>query len=486
MGIFDRFKKQPEVRERVAPKLRSIRSYNAADSSRLLADWISQGKSSTAEIKGQLKTLRARSRDMAINNDYAARFLQMVGDNVIGPSGIKLQVKSRDGGKLDKFANDQIEAAWSKWSKRGVCTVDGRLSFRDVQKLIAETTARDGECLIRMVRGVDAKNDFNFALQVLDADYLNDDYSTNDGSAEMGVEMDSFGRPVAYHLWSVHPGSDRAYNRAKTLRVPSADILHTYVSKRPEQVRGVPWMASAMFRLKMLGGYEEAEVVAARLAASKMGFFTTPTGEEYIGDGQDAAGNTIMEAEPGVFEQLPAGVEFQEFNPTHPTSQFRDFVKGVLKGAAAGMGVSYVGLANDLESVNYSSIRQGALDERDHWRGVQSWFIDSVMQPIFDEWLLAYLSSRLTNLPPRKYDKFNAPMWSPRGWQWVDPLKEVKANVEAVAAGFKSKSEVLAEQGRDFEETLDALASEQELEEAAGLTFTPIEEAKPDEDDENA
>ena len=56
-----------------------------------------------------------------------------------------------------------IEREFANWGK--ACTVDGRLSWVDAQKLFVETVARDGECLIRLVRGYN--NPFGFALQFI-------------------------------------------------------------------------------------------------------------------------------------------------------------------------------------------------------------------------------------------------------------------------------------------------------------------------------
>ena len=449
------------------PKMQS-RKYAGAETSRLLSDWVTQSASANSDIRQGLTNLRARSRDLAINNDYGSKFF-----------------------KFDKFANDTLEAAWKDWGRRGICTVDGKLSFAEAQRLVAKTVARDGEILVRKIVGRSAGNKYQYALQLLDADYLDTDLNGVDPRIEMGVEFDTFGRPVAYHMFTAHPGAEYLTSRQVRQRIPAKEIIHVFKSDRPEQARGVPWIAPSMFRLKMLGGYEEAEVVAARIAASKMGFFLTETGEEYEGDGEDDDGNITMEAEPGLFESLPTGVKSVEtFDPSHPGVQYSAFVKGVLRGAASGMGVSYTSLANDLEGVNYSSIRQGKLDERDEWRESQEWFIDTFLSPVWESWLETYLGlSGLASLPLRKYDKFNAPHWVPRGWQWVDPMKEVKANVEAVAAGFKSKTDVLAEQGKDLEETLEQIKVEQELEESLGLNkVTPEPEEAPanapdDEDD---
>lgn len=178
-----------------------------------------------------------------------------------------------------------------------------------------------------------------------------------------------------------------------------------------------------------------------------------------------------MEAEPGTFEQLPAGMSFQEFDPSHPTTAFKDFEKAMLRGIASGLNVSYASLSNDLESVNYSSIRQGSLDERDHWRSSQRWLIDHFCRPIYLAWLEEALARQAVPLPVRKRDKWQSVEFHPRGWQWIDPQKEVAANVEAVKNGFKSLADVMAEQGRDGEDTLNRLAIEKEMAQGLGLNL---------------
>jgi capsid protein len=128
------------------------RGFEVAKVSNLLNDWLTSSLSPNEELKGNLKRLRARSRDMAINNDYAKRYLNMVTTNVVGLFGIKLQVKAWDTNcKLDSEVNRTVEEAWMEWSKRENESVTGQLSFVDIQRLVIETTARDGECASRFL-----------------------------------------------------------------------------------------------------------------------------------------------------------------------------------------------------------------------------------------------------------------------------------------------------------------------------------------------
>jgi lambda family phage portal protein len=170
-----------------------------------------------------------------------------------------------------------------------------------------------------------------------------------------------------------------------------------------------------------------------------------------------------MDAQPGVIETLPPGLEFQEWSPDHPAAAFPNFVITLLRQVATGLGVSYNALASDLTGVNYSSMRSGLLIERDLWRRLQQWLIESFLQPTFETWLkMALLSGELV-LDSRDPSKFLAGKWEPRGWQWVDPLKDVQAAILGIGAGLTSRDAVVSEKGEDVEEIFEALKEENEL-----------------------
>ena len=465
--------------EKVANRLgftRRKRGYDAAIVNRLTSNWTIANKTSDEELKTSLRALRARSRNLAMNNDYARKYLKLVVANVVGVNGIVLQSKVKQpSGEFDKGANKIIEEAWAEWGKRGVASICGQLSWRDIERLAIESVARDGEILIRKVFGYD--NYFRFALQVLEADHLDEDYnrepdSRNSNSIRMGIELNPFGRPVAYHLLQNHPGANTYnYSGKNYERIPAEQIIHVFYKERPTQSRGVPWMHTAMTRLNMLGGYEEAELVAARVGASKMGFFTSEGGNGVVGDG-DTEGEIIDEAEPGTFGRLPEGVDFKPWDPSHPNTAFKDFGKAILRGVSSGVNVSYNSLSSDLEGVNYSSIRQGVLDERDQWRVLQTWNIGSLHDQVFSSWLRQGMDFGAINLPPRKFKKFNVPKWQPRGWGWVDPLKDTRSNINSVAAGLKTRGQVVAEQGLDLEDIFKELKREEDLAKEYGLTLS--------------
>ncbi|MAR56940.1 MAG: phage portal protein [Rickettsiales bacterium] len=475
------FGTKKEKQPRRSQNMPRRRDFAAAKIDRLTAGWAGVSTSADAAARNTLTRIRARSRQLAADNDYARRFFKLCRSNVVGSQGINLQVRAIEretsqGVQFDDRANGMIESAWYDWAKKKNCTIDGRLSWIDVKQLIVETVAKDGEIFVRKIRGRAAGNAFGFALQLLEADHIDEthhDVLPNGNKIRMGIEYNEWNRPVAYHVMNRHPG-DSYYvsdQRTQRERILATDMIHLYNSERVSQSRGIPWMVSAMRRMNMLGGYEEAELVAARIGASKMGFFTSQEGTEYTGSGEDENGNIITEAEPGLFEQLPGGMSFTAFDPQHPTSSFGTFIKSMLRGAASGLGVSYNSLGNDLEGVNFSSIRQGALEERELWKLLQTWLIEHLCEDVFEDWLLMALTTQRIPLPLNKFEKFNKPIWRPRGWRWVDPLKEMKAYTEAVSAGFLSAQDVASDLGMDIEEVYAQLALEQRLRDKHGVVL---------------
>lgn len=485
MGIFDAFRRKTKK-----PPMRT-RNYAAAGRGRLFADFIGSNRSADSEIRWALNELRNRSRDLERNNEYFRRYLQLLRTNVVGENGFSLQVRARDANRnIDVLGNQIVEDAWAEFSRRGNCTVDGQMSLIDLTSHIITGMARDGEVFIRVVKGNFLRH--GIGLQVIEPDRVDEEMNEryiNGNDVRMGVELDQYRRPIAYHILLNHPG-DYDYTTlakgTKRARVPAAEVMHIFRQERAGQTRGVPWSSAAISALKMLHGYREAELVAARTGAAKMGFFTSPAGDFGMADsyeGDAGSGAPIYDAEAGTFHQLPAGVDFKPFDPTHPTSAFADFEKSILRGIAGGLGVSYTSLANDLEGTSYSSIRQGALEERDFYRTLHRFMIEHFLDPLYRMWLDHVIQFGYTSIQGNgKYEKFSREFtFRPRGFQWVDPLKEINAAVVGLQNGIISHSDIAANYGRDAGETFAAIQQDQEIAAQYGLkmAYQPFGDKQP-------
>lgn len=470
-------KRQSERDAKVAAK-KSERMYAGAQFSRLTNDWSALNTSADSEIVTSLRLLRGRSRQLVRDNEYASRAVQVVQNNVIGTGiGMQAQVTTARG-KLMDGVNSQIEDSWDRWTDKKICHTGGLLGFADMERLIAGNLVENGEILIRKVKQPFGNSRVPFSLEVIEADRLMDQFQSarapNGNAIRMGVEIDGWGRPVAYWLHPVHPGdySFQSFVPSKFLRVPADEIIHLYIIDRWPQTRGVPWFHATLTRLHHMAGYEEAEIVAARASANIVGFIKTPE----PGAGDDVISNQrIIDTSPGQFKTLMPGEDFVGFNPSRPNSALEPFMRFMLRSVAAGVGVSYESLSRDYSQSNYSSSRLALLDDRDLWRVLQGWIIRNFRTEIHREWMdAAYLAGEI-NVPdyatnPNKYQRVR---FKPRGWSWIDPTKEVEAYKTAVRSGFMTISDVVAQtaNGADVEDIFKSRRSELDMMAEMDLVF---------------
>lgn len=454
------------------------RMYAGAQVNRLTSDWTALNTSADSEILTSLRLLRARSRQLVRDNETAKNAVRIIQNNVVG-AGIGLQAMvASAGGKLQARINDQIESAWGDWADKRYCHTAGLLGFADIERVAMGQIVEAGEVLIRKVRLPFGGGSIPFALEVIEADRLMDTFQTaqapNGNTIRMGVEVDSWGRPVAYWLYPTHPGDYqfRTFVPSKFIRVPAEEMIHLYVIDRWPQTRGVPWFHATLRRLNDMAGYGEAEIVAARASANIVGFIKSPEPQH----GDDVAySERIVDTEPGTFKQLMPGEDFVGFNPSRPNAALEPFMRYMLRSVAAGIGVSYESLSRDYSQSNYSSSRLALLDDRSLYRILQGWLIRNLRQEIHREWLDAAVLAGAIKTPDfyTNQKKYQAVRFKPRGWSWIDPTREVLAYKAGVRSGFMTVSDVIADTagGMDAEDVFKARRQELDLMAQLDLIF---------------
>mgnify|MGYP000051739311 FL=1 len=472
----------------VQTSARKARGYAGAQVNRLTGDWVPINTSGDAELVTSLRMLRARSRQVCRDNEHAKNALRIVANNVIG-TGVGMQpTVSFGSGTLRANINEQIDAAFEAWKVADRCHTAGKLHLHDIERLCVMAVVRDGEVLIRKIRQPFGDgNKVALSLEVIEADRLIDNYAqaTAPGTGNairMGVEVDKWMRPVAYWLYPNHPGDYQfsTFEASRYIRVPAEEIIHLYVIDRWPQTRGEPWFHAALRRINNIGGYEEAELVAARASAAIMGFRETPE-SDIPGDGVDDAdgvedGERVTDMSAGIIMDLAPGEKFTGFNPSRPNAAMEPFMRHMLRSFAAGVGCSYSALTRDYSQANYSSERASQLEDRDLWRVVQLWWIRSFRAPLHRELLDAFILAGEVSIPDyytRRALYVAAVRFKPRGWSWIDPTKEVQAYKLAVRCGFMTVSDVIAAtaNGADPEDIFAARARELEIMEGLGLVF---------------
>jgi len=475
--------KKKTAETNAAPITPRVRRFEAAKFQPTLGFLPSLYASFNDELKQDLPSLRARSRDASINNPFARRYLKAITTNVIGPHGIQLKMGAKlPNGKPDDMANYMIEQRWLQFQKS--VTTDGK-NLREALKLALETVARDGEIFAVIRKGTQFGN-YLVNLQFYEAEYVDinhNELAENGNEIRQGIEYDAYGKPVAYHIWRYHPNSTsvKATGTNIRVRIPAEEVIHIYNRERVTQGRGFPWLSAALIPLSHIHEYTKSELIASRVASQKMGFFVKPnTTEENVGDYHDDVDPNafIQESQAGSFDVLPQGWQLQTFDPDNPNTNYSQFIKTVLEGVASALGVSYHTLSSDLSSANYSSLRQGALEERETYKECQQLLIEQLLTPLFNQWLTNLIAFQLEGirLPMSKFDQFNAPVWRTRVWAAVDPSKDAIAWQIQLDQNLRSRTDVCRSFGLDYVDVLNEIAQEQALAKELGVVIEPTAE----------
>lgn len=476
MGLMDLFKRdEPEAK---AKSLRAVgnykRSFEAAKFNRFNASWAAVDFSPAQELYNDMRVLKARSRDLYCNSPVINNFVSLCQQNVIGHKGFQFRstVKNAKDG-INQSVAHKIEAAWEDFTKRGNFEVTGQYSLVDALDMWMQSLAVDGEILGKKCYGM---GKWGFQVQLLHSEQL---IVTKHELFDMGIERDEYGRPVNYCLTNHHPGE----GLLRYVYEPASVILHAYIPYQIGAPRGVPMPAAVMTTVKQLDEYRKAELIAARIEASKFVVYTQTQPDDLD---PEVAMESVLPAstkqntiQPGMAEVLPPGVKAEYLAANHPNTAFESFTSALKREIAAGLGISYNNLYSDFQNTSFSSMRAAFIVERAFYRKLQALFVEKVLTPIFEAWIDAACASGKLALPPvlGDYNFYKSCEFSPKAYEFSNPLQEAEAQKLLVEMRLSSRTKLCAEAGTSYESVLEDIASEQALEEAKGIQFTILPKA---------
>ena len=450
--------RNPFKRAKPAPQKKN---YAFAQANRLTNDFFSGSLTADQAVFQSIAAMRNRARTLERDDSHVRKFLHMARASIVGAKGIRAQSRAGDwhGSVFTPNKNDQhiIESAYQEFSKAWNFSINGRLNRRRFAQIGMQRVLVDGEFIAQKIRG---SGPFGFSLHMIDAEQLDHTFNRNpaSGRAEirMGVEIDSTGRPLAYHFLSEAPvqWTGVATTGQKRKRVDADQILHLFIEERPGQSRGVTWLAPSGLRAKVLDGIETAVTTGYKVAASKMGFIIP--GDDYEGD-EITPDDVPTDVAPGMIDILPKGASFSDFDPGYPNADFDTFKKSIVREIAGGFGVSY------------SAGQIGVQSDIAFWADLQQFWIDAFEEPVFRVWLLMAITAGGLNLPLSKLWKFQAVKFQPPRRKHIDPLKTHNAQRVALGDMTRSPFEIAAENGEDLEDIMDDFARARQLAEDRNL-----------------
>jgi lambda family phage portal protein len=453
--------------------------YDATGTGRRLGTWNPTRLGPTTSLWSTRDLMLARCHDEVRNNPWAASAVDNFEAQIVG-NGIKPKWNSiPEDVKLKIEQEFKLSALTKDFDYNGLCDYYG------LQALAAREIFEGGEIFVRRhIRPVGWSANPNVKqpmrvpcqLQLIEAEqcpiWLNITATApaqvgKPGSViRTGKEFDKDGRLAAFHLYQEHPGETMYYTSTalKFIRVTSDHMLHCYKPFRAGLLRGQPHLSSVLVLLHELTKYSDACVVAKQIQSMFAGFVTKivpegdviPTDVPGVVPGSPANGYVppeirIGELEPGSINVLYPGEDIRF--PTLPqNNDLQTFMSVMLHQFAVGIGATYEQITGDLRGVNLSSIRAGVQDaHRKCEQFIYNILTTQFCQPTLRWWLdEAVLSGRL-KLPgyAEEPEQYLDVTWTPSGWPWIDPQKDIEAKQTAVRCGFTSRERVCAETGED-------------------------------------
>ena len=459
-------------REAWRQNLEEMRSYDAGDYSRGNANWRVINQSAEYTDKYSRDNVRARARDLERNSDMMNSVIGAYKRNVIG-GGYTLQVKTGD----DEL-NDTIEAAWKKWCKKQNCDVTGTQSFTQMMRMCMKRKKIDGGILI--VKRYTSDGFLPFKLQTFEVDELDNSQMTpkvQGNKVVGGIEMNEYNKPVGYWIRQ-YPVDSLALTTP--VYIEAKDVIFLYTKHRPSQIREMSDMSPTITRIRDANEFMVAVSVKERIAACLSVFIKKTIPTTGIGRGMGVAQGALHDYQgksitPGMIKELNAGDEIQVVTPAGQATDAAGYIKLQQRLVGAGQGISYEATSRDMSESNYSSTRQGIIEDEMTYAEEKEMLME-VMDEIYETFVISLWLSGNISLKDfwGKKDKYLEHTWIIAPKKWIDPQKEANANRIALNTGQKTFKQIAAEQGRDWKEQIEEIAEVLEYAKSFGIDMGSV------------
>lgn len=454
-----------------------LSQYEAAKPSRL-RKMTRDALSPNAAVQHGATTLRALARDLVENHDLARGALGVLVNNVIGANGIGIepQPRRKDGTIHEEYAKD-LREAYRDWQL--IPEVTHRHHGSKMQRLVASTWLRDGECfsqrLIGPVAGLEHGTRVPYSLELIEADLIPMDYHDIEKNIQQGIERNAWGRPTAYYTYKEFPnGGTWSKHGTEMKRIDVSRMHHIAAIDRIGQMRGVSVFASVITRLDDIKDYEESERIAAKVAASLTAYIKKgePSAFGNSNDGVADGSPREIGMSPGmIIDSLMVGEEIGMIDSNRPNPNLITFRQGQLRAVCAGIQASYSSVSRDY-SGTYSGQRQELVEQWINYAVLTDEFVGQFLQPTWIDFVAVAHLSGVVRIPKDvDLETVDDALFVGQSMPWIDPLKEAMAWHALVQDGFASEVEVIRRRGANPRDVQEQIAAHRAAAKEKGLVF---------------
>lgn len=452
-------------------------------------------------------TLRQRSRMLYMAAPVATAALKRQRTNVVG---LGLRLKSKVNREVLGMTPEQAEewqkhteAEFALWAKRkNACDATGVNDFYGMQQLVMLSWPMSGDCFA-LVKHYDPTPllPYSLRLHIVEADRVRTPVAdggistlsttgraANGNEIYDGVEVDKNGQIVAYYVANTYPyqmtTTPTKFTRVEAYgrRTGLPNILHIMDSERPDQYRGVPYLAQVIEPLLQMRRYTEAELMAAVIQSFFTAFIKTEAGADDMPYNEPiGADDRELSRDPNEYEMGPGNINMMEpgeditfASPTHPNTGFDVFMRSMCEQVGAALEIPADLLIMAFNS-SYSASRAALLEAWKAFRMRREWLANDFCRPAYELWLTEAVARGRVTAPgfltdPLIRQAYLACEWIGPSQGQLDPTKEVQAAVTAIENGLTTReAEAIKLNGSEYSANVDKLILENErLREASG------------------
>lgn len=496
-------KKQAMLKTRRRVLAQGYADAGASHTKRALRGFDATSGSPERDINDSNETIRQRARILYMSSPIATSAIRTMRTNSIGdglkptprPDRAVLGMSDQEAAAFSK----SVRREWDLWANdKLACDATGMNTIYEMQQLAMQSWLLSGDvfALVKK-REPTQRRPYRLRLHLIEADRVSTptkagvnpiaSYTTgknpdNGNTIFDGVEIDKHGQAIAYHIRSGYP-ADTPMGAEKWTRVLALgrrtglpNILHIMESERPDQYRGVSYLAQVIEPLLQIRRYASSELTAAIIESyftayvKVEGAFENPWNE--VLGGADGEPNEEISRDPDELEMGPGQVNFLEpgesidfADPKRPTSGFDAFVQSMSRQVGAALEIPGDVLLKTFNA-SYSASRAALMEAWKAFRMRRSWFVSDFCQPLWEIWFSEAVARGRIQAPGFFADPLIRSAYL--GCEWIgpsqgqlDPTKEIAAEVAAVREGLTTReAAAIRLNGSSWDENMDRLKHE--------------------------
>lgn len=405
---------------------------------------------------------------------------------------------------------DQTMQEFSLWANnKRACDAIGVNDFYGMQQLALSSWLISGDVFALVKRyPIKPLTPYSLRLHLIEADRVSTPVlgeishiplqtmgKSKDGNTIYdGVEVDKNGMIQAYHVRNTYPfemtteTTEWVRVRAYGDRTELPNILHIMDSERPEQYRGVSYLAQVIEPILQLRRYTESELVAAIVESFFTAFVLTegngddnPMNEVGGSQGEVSRDENEYEMGPGTVNFLKKGESVTFGDPKRPNSGFEMFTKAISEQIGAALEIPADLLLKSFTK-SYSASRAALLESWKAFKMRRQWFVRDFCDPVYELWMDEAVARGRITAPGFFSDPVIRAAYL--GCEWIgpsqgqlDPIKEINAEVAAIREGITTREQsTIRINGGQWDSNVERLMRENEKLAQANQLLGPAKE----------